>query len=169
MSRHSARFTATGILRCFHQVVGILLVSIIILPVPIYAASPQGLERLFTTSEQRARLDMLRRQNGDVRQRETSSTAAVSTSHLKINGIVTGSDGRRVLWVNGKASASGDARVSAGTRARLAENGWVMVQRKDQRNSILLKAGQVLDLDSGRVHEYYEKPDSSRSETDDAR
>jgi hypothetical protein len=149
--------------------IGALLVSFITLPTPIYAASTQGLERLFTTSEQRTRLDFLRRQNSASVQQDASSSTAVNTSHLKINGIVTGSDGRRVLWVNGKVNASGNARLSTRARARLAKNGWVAVQRKGQRNSILLKAGQVLDLDSGRVHELYERPDSSQSETGDVR
>ena len=122
----------------------------------LQAASPPGLERLFATAAQRAQLDRMRREGVGSMEQDESTAGTGDTSRLKIDGIVVGSDGRRMVWVNGRLLPDRTVLGGAGARLRLVSNDRVAVQANGQRRAILVKPGQVIELDSGRVQEAYE-------------
>ena len=122
----------------------------------LQAASPPGLERLFATAAQRAQLDRMRREGvGSMAQDETTAGTG-EVSRMIINGIVVGSDGRRMVWVNGRLLPDRAVLGRTGARLRLVSNGRVAVKPSGQQRAILVKPGQVLELDSGKVQEAYE-------------
>ncbi len=70
-----------------------------ILPAQVLAKnySEKSLETLFTSSQQRRDIEK-------VRNRNTSSGNQLGPAKLKINGIVKRSNGKNVVWVNGKST-----------------------------------------------------------------
>lgn len=86
---------------------------------PAIAAEPLG--RLFFTPEQRALLDLQRRSGG------ADGLAAAMAESLRLDGMLTRSDGRTAIWVNGRqlhderggglraAATHGRVRTSAAT------------------------------------------------------
>lgn len=140
-----------------------------LLSLPLQAASPAGLERLFTTAGERERLDRMRREGMGSGQRENAGVAASPVPRVKIDGVVMGSDGRRAVWANGRLRPAEDIVDGAGTRIRLAGDGRVAVKPAARRRPALLKAGQVLDLGSGRIHEAYETGAGGKESSDAAR
>lgn len=124
----------------------------------LLAASPPGLERLFTTAGQRQELDRMRRDGVLAGQRMEPAAvgAAITESRVSIDGIVVGSDGRKIVWVNGRAMPAESVLDGRGVRVRLVSDERVAVKPAGQRRSALLKPGQVLELGSGRIHESYE-------------
>jgi hypothetical protein len=79
---------------------------------PTVEVQPAMLGRLFTTAEERARLDQLRRGEGRPDARATAKTTSPTAVKPRIvTGVVSRSDGRNTVWVNGepRPAAAGEA------------------------------------------------------------
>lgn len=135
---------------------GAWLLAAVFLPGAAGAASPPGLERLFTTPAQRALLDRMRREGVAGGWGELSAARSAGPRRVKIDGIIVGSDGRRVLWANGRAFPPRAVLKEAGARLRLVGRDRVAVRPAGRVRPTLVKPGQVLDLETDRVRETYE-------------
>ncbi len=148
------RFSGAG--RRTALAAGILLFAVNILPGTAGAASPPGLERLFTTPAQRAQLDKMRREGVAGGWDEQSAARSAGPRRVKVDGIIVGSDGRRVMWANGRAFPSRAVLKEAGAQLRLVGRDRVAVKPAGRLRPILVKPGQVLDLETDKVRETYE-------------
>ena len=123
----------------------------------ISAASAQGFGRLFSTPEERRDLDTLRRK-GEPSPPETR----VSPSHLTVNGLVIRDRGPDSVWINGeRVSRSGRTREGIRVQGK-AKGARVHVILPHDAGSVLLKAGQNVDLETGSVRDAYEADSDSR-------
>ncbi len=112
-------------------------------------AAADDLGRLFTTPTERARIDAVRKGGAPPATDTETSARAAAGDHLVVNGSVIGSDGKRLIWLNGIRAGHGD-------HVRLQRDGRVRVH---WRNGVrVLKPGQVLDRASGEVFEGYARP-----------
>ena len=114
---------------------------------PQALAGEQDLGRLFTTPQERARLDRYWKQarQGEDHYRSGALVTEPAARLLVVNGLLQGSDGRRVVWINGRRR-SGKDLLRDGRRV------WIA-----REQPVLLRAGQALDLTSGRILEPYER------------
>ncbi len=108
-------------------------------------ALADDLGKLFTTTAERARIDALR--SGRVVQDDTS-TAAVSSERVVVNGTLRGSDGKRLVWLNGAP-----VNPTASKDLALLRNG--NVQLSLQQGTRTLKPGQGIDQASGQIFDYH--------------
>lgn len=111
-------------------------------------AAADDLGRLFTTPAERARIDAVRAGRAPA----TTTDASVridAGDRLILNGSVVGSDGRRLVWLNGQ-------RVENDGHARLQRDGRVRLDWRDATR--VLKPGQILDRTTGEVYESYARP-----------
>lgn len=107
-------------------------------------AEPLG--RLFFTPEQRALLDTARR---TMPMNAGGAAEAPSAPDFSLKGIVTRSDGKRSVWVNG--------RVEQGSvRPGMQERNQVQIQLPS--GEVKLKVGQSIDPATGQVTESYRRP-----------
>ena len=124
--------------------------------------------RLFSTPEQRAELDRIRRDAAAAGE-ETPDTLEppLVTRHgseiaprvrtVTIDGIVLRSDGHGVAWVNGVEVAAGTT-TPGGVRvgAVHARDRHVRIRLPGSQMGTELEAGQTIDIVSGRVSDAYE-------------
>lgn len=139
---------------------GLLIVSVFIAS-PVFAAEATGFGRLFTTPEQRERINALRIQSYS----ETAGEGAGDRlGSLTVKGMVMRSGGSPVLWVNDKLISDPKEASRYGiTLAPDADKGVpvTLPQPKDlavtgqKGQSLYLKPGQRLDRESGRIIETY--------------
>lgn len=117
-------------------------------PAPGYA--DEALGRLFYTPEQRARMDVARQHERSVRIDEEES--APQSANILLNGVITRSDGKSTLWINNRIQneASQSATVGKGGEVRIITPG--------AKQSVPIKVGQSIDLNSGQVEEIYRRP-----------
>ncbi|MDH3314667.1 MAG: hypothetical protein OER43_02720 [Gammaproteobacteria bacterium] len=132
-----------------------------------HAGEAQRLGRLFSTPEERALLDELRR---DQRLVEPEPQSVVDMNpevpmleQVTIDGVVLRSSGANSAWINGQ-QVSGGARTRDGVRvdASAAGDGQVKITLPSGADTIDLKPGQKIDVNSGVVLEAYERADGSR-------
>ena len=109
---------------------------------PLHAES---LGRLFFTPEQRAMLDLARRT-----QPITGQGAETPSDGVTLNGIVTRSDGRQTVWINGRPQPAGVATTRSPASASIPLPGG--------GGQVRLRVGQTLDPGSGKVEEGYRRP-----------
>ena len=104
-------------------------------------AYADDLGQLLTSAAERTRLD--------ARNSPTLESAATggSAEHIIINGTLRGSDGKRIVWVNGAPIHSDQAKDLT-----LLRDG--RVQLNLQNGTKTLKPGQTLDQSSGKISEY---------------
>lgn len=132
---------------------GLMLVS--------HVAEAQRLGRLFSTPEERALLDELRRERKIVAPDPQVVEIVPDTptvDQVTINGVVLRSGGTNSAWINGR-------QVDAGTRTRegvrvdtsAVQGGRVKITLPSGAETIDLKPGQKIDVDSGVVVEAYER------------
>jgi hypothetical protein len=118
------------------------------------AAEPLG--RLFFTPDERARLDVLRRQPAP---RPTAEAAPQDSAPppvtVRYSGMVRRSDGRSTAWINDRPV--NDAGDATGARARVDADGAARITLPRQ-GSVRLKVGQTAELASGRIEESYARP-----------
>ncbi len=134
-------------------------------------AHAQRLGRLFTSPEQRATLDELRYQAQFTRPApEPEAQPAVAAaqpepqaegpmiSRLTVNGVVRQSGGRGSVWVNGDEVRRGSV-TREGIQVDPAGIGGrnVRVRLPSGVESVELKPGQQIDVQSGAVLEPYER------------
>ncbi len=108
---------------------------------PLHAES---LGRLFFTPEQRAMLDLARRTQA------TGAQTDAPTDGVTLSGIVTRSDGRQTVWINGRLQPAGVATSRTPASASIRLPGGA--------GQVRLRVGQTLDPTSGKVEEGYRRP-----------
>ncbi len=126
------------------------LVSGVFLSLAFGSVAADDLGRLFSTPEERARIDNLRA--GIVSATETGDTETVD--QLLLNGTLTGSNGKRLAWINGRVTAADDA----GADTTLLYDGRVRLRWRGGEIARDLKPGQVVDKVTGEVFEVYNRP-----------
>lgn len=112
-------------------------------------ALADNLGRLFSTPIERARIDDIRAG----RQPAGETIDAETVDQLVLNGMLTGSNGKRLAWING-ATIDPDAPDSDLT---LLYDGRARLQWRGGEASRTLKPGQGVDKATGEVFELYER------------
>jgi hypothetical protein len=115
----------------------------------------QRLGRLFFTPQQRATLDA-GRSIAPAKPRRAARPSG--PSEIRLDGIVTRSDGERTVWVNGRAYHN--AAPSGVSVAPTADPARARVQVRTDRRPVEMRVGQQLDRAAGRVSEVYVRPRS---------
>ena len=144
---------------------GIAAVMVIVPPV----AEAQRLGRLFSTPDERALLDELRRErqivDPDPQVLEVVPDSP-SVEQVTINGVVLRSGGPDSAWVNGR-HVDGGARTREGVRVDTSatRGGRVKIILPSGAETVDLKPGQKIDVESGVVVEAYEHSSGARSYT----
>lgn len=127
-----------------------LLVFVLILPAGVSLADDLG--RLFSTPMERARIDDLRAGRKPAGGGTVDAEPA-GVDQLVLNGTLTGSNGKRRVWVNGTPvdpdAPGGDLTLLYDGRARLQWRGGQVVRT--------LKPGQGVDKSTGKVFELYDR------------
>jgi len=112
------------------------------------------LGRLFTTPQQRTMLDQaLHAKARAPGQKNATAKTASTVQQLKLNGTLLGSNGRRRVWING--SLLSGHRAPGGARIRVLDSGRVRLRLPTASQSRIIKAGQLVDIASGRITEAY--------------
>ncbi len=109
---------------------------------PCVAVGEETLGRLFFTPEQRIRLEQLE-SNPEV------ETKAIISNKILVNGILQRHGGSRVVWINGVPQSQKSANGILAERDIAPDS--VPVKIPGTGNSIRLKVGQSIDLDSSMV------------------
>lgn len=131
----------------------VTLLLLLLLSTPVIAAGPS----LFTTPEQRDRLDRIRAEataeelaREPEPEPEPAATAAPqSPPRVHLRGFVRRSKGPSAVWVNSGNTLHGTA-VGDGLAAGRVEGATVVVTLPDGKQ-VRLKPGQIWDPDSGTV------------------
>jgi hypothetical protein len=153
--------------KLLHLVALGLAAALVLLP---RAAEAQRLGRLFSTSDERALLDELRREQKIVAPDQQAVAEIVpdtpSVEQVTINGVVLRSGGVNSAWINGRQVDAG-ARTREGVRVDTSANraGGVKITLPSGAETINLKPGQKIDVDSGVVVEAYERASGARAYT----
>ncbi len=118
-----------------------LLLALLVCPAFVGSALADDLGRLFTNASERARIDAVR----SGKQPLADATASVPVSdRVVINGTLRGSDGKRLVWLNGTP-------VEPGSRPDMTLLRDGRVQLTWQDGAIILKPGQGFDQVSGEI------------------
>lgn len=118
-----------------------LLLCLAISPALVGSALADDLGRLFTNASERARIDALRAGAPQ------ETTASAPTDRLVVNGTLRGSDGKRLVWLNGSA-----INPDSENDMTLFRDGRVQLSWRDGKR--ILKPGQGLDQTSGEIFEH---------------
>ena len=123
------------------------------------SGEPCGAGRLFSTPEERLRLDALRRHH-ERRPAPAADPAPLPARPgpeggrlaLRLDGVVLRSLGTGAAWVNGER-VFGAGSTREGVRVLGAEGGGVRLALPGGAATVRLRAGQHVDLATGRVRE----------------
>ena len=141
-------------LRC----VGLSLVASCLL-----VASPDAaaLGRLFSTPQERAHLDAMRRraEHGAPGGDGTQAEQVPDSARLRVDGLVVREHGPGSVWINGEW-LNRDGKTREGIRVLGEAGGRVKILLPHGTAAIRLKAGQHVDLATGKVRDAYETDDS---------
>ena len=128
------------------------------------AADPLG--RLFSTPEERARLDAIRNDPDfgkppPVEQvvevaPAPDSPAAPRVPEVEVSGVVMRADGRNTAWINGHEVAAGEPSPE-GVRVYVRRDGDVRIELPEGDETVPLKPGQKIDVLSGAVADAWEQ------------
>jgi hypothetical protein len=129
----------------------ILAVFLVLLP-SLAMAAEQTMGRLFFTPEQRARMDVARQQERNIRFDVEQQDDAPPPANIILNGVITRSDGKTTLWVNNRIQSEASQGASVG------KGGEVRIITPETGRSVPLKVGQSIDMSSGKVEESYRRP-----------
>lgn len=126
-------------------------------------AEPGKLGRLFFTPEQRARMDVARQNQRSIAlEPEPEFQAEPAPSTVTLNGIIAPSNGRPMVWINGRLQEQGRAP----SPVIMPETGrQISVTSPDGSSRIPLKVGQSIDTGSGKVEEGW-RQNTSRTPTE---
>ncbi len=136
-----------------------MLIGFFIL-LPSTGMAEQAMGRLFFTPEQRARMDVARQQERSIKfevELEPEASAP-PPANLTLNGVITRSDGRTIMWINNKIQGGEKAGLDAIIPGQGKNTGQVSVATPDAKRAIQLKVGQSVDMSSGQVEEGYRRP-----------
>ncbi len=118
-------------------------------------ADPYG--TLFTTAEQRAKLDRGASGNPDAAS-DTAGGIAQSgktPQPFKLNGTLIGNTGKKEVWINGQPEIHNGKRKHP--RVSLVKNGSVRFRPSAAGTPRLMKPGQVYNPQTGTVSEAYQQ------------
>ena len=111
-----------------------------------------GLQRLFTTPQQRNELNELRKNPNRNNNKETEIVPKVPP-YITFNGLVTRSVGPTTLWVNNENSLFQEGfRIEEQQRQGLN----IPIQLAGQNQGFTLKPGQTLNTLNGEIQENFE-------------
>jgi hypothetical protein len=150
------------------NLVALGLVATLVFPPRIVEA--QRLGRLFSTSDERALLDELRRERQIVAPEQQAVVEIVSDTpsveQVTINGVVLRSRGVNSAWINGRpVDAGGRTREGVRVDTSATRGGGVKITLPSGAETINLKPGQKIDVDSGVVVEAYERASRAHAYT----
>jgi len=112
------------------------------------------LERLFTTAEQRTRLNSTRIQKPPTKPGEPPTTDFPSRE-VTLNGLVIRSQGPTTVWIDGQEELyQQDYTVKLEQQSGIQ----VPVELKRSQKTILLKPGQSVNTLNGKITQNYDKP-----------
>lgn len=121
------------------------LLSLMLCALFIGPAQADDLGRLFTSTAERARIDAAR---SGRQPREDAADSVPVSDRVVINGTLRGSDGKRLVWVNGAPVDPQAARDLS-----LLRDGRVQLSWRD--GAKILKPGQGVDTASGEVFDHH--------------
>jgi hypothetical protein len=139
---------------------------------PVSAADPLG--RLFTTPQQRQRLEELRRaelENPELVLQPSAASAEAPMqaretplNPITVRGLVTRSDGRSTAFINESNTYEGDL-ASEYIRVRSAdiEGGKIRIITPYGEEAVALKVGQTLEPSTGRIIDVTDEESRTRS------
>jgi hypothetical protein len=135
-----------------HRIIIILASLSAIFPAYTAAAYYEegGLDKLLTTPEQRQKIDAFRKGKSMGVTREQ-----ISPTDVKVQGIVTRSDGTSTVWVNGKSTLEGSSVGGVDVKLNSINNQSDKVTVGINNKAVRLKPGQVWSEDSGKVTDSY--------------
>lgn len=127
----------------YTQIVVILILSLLTLTQTTRA---EGLERLFTTAQERQQLNDIRTNPPP----PPGTEEPAAPPHITFNGLVTRSDGPTTVWVNGS-----DELVRQGFKIDIdnREDISVPIALTKQKQEIWLKPGQTVSTLDGKIVE----------------
>jgi|GEM_PF-3003816 len=118
-----------------------VLLGLLLCPVLVGSVLADDLGRLFTSAAERARIDAVRSGKQPL---ADSLASAPATDRVIINGTLRGSDGKRLVWLNGTLVKPGSRRDMT-----LLRDGRVQLTWQD--GAKILKPGQGVDQASGKI------------------
>lgn len=134
--------------------VGLSLATACVLAAPPDAAA---LGRLFSTPQERAHLDAMRRRAPDGN--GAQAERAPDSARLRVDGLVVRKHGPGSVWINGEW-VNRDGKTREGIRVLGEAGGRVKILLPHGTAAIRLKAGQHVDLATGTVRDAYETDDT---------
>lgn len=122
--------------------------------------------KLFTSPEERAYLDGLRREFLEKTESEGFDIQAEAIPLLQqdeqqqnteftLEGLVTNQNGTRAIWLNGSAILEND--LPADVRL-VRQNNLDYLQIRSEATAHYIKTGQTIDLETGEIWEAFEEP-----------
>ena len=112
---------------------------LVLTALPCGAVAQEKIGRLFFTPEQRIRLEHLAN-------KPEGETTVIISDKVQVNGIVQRNGGSRVVWINGVPQSQKGANGILVERDITPDS--VPVKIPGTGNSVRLKVGQSIDLDS---------------------
>ena len=129
------------------------LIFLSLLLLPGYAVSEDGIEglgRLFVDVDQREKLEAVRRGTYSVDVEEENRV-----SNVRLNGVMMRSDGKNVVWINGKSTLDGEPMKGIMVNPDSANNKTYDVQVKIDGKRVNLKPGQNWSEGTGTIKDNY--------------
>ena len=114
-----------------------------------------ALGRLFSTPQERAHLDAVRRSAEDGSPGGTPAEQGPDSARLRVDGLVVRERGPGSVWINGEW-VNRDGRTREGIRVLGEAGGRVKILLPHGAAAVRLKAGQHVDLATGTVRDAYE-------------
>jgi hypothetical protein len=124
----------------------VIALGLVTLPVQAADSAPG---RIFFTPEQRAQLDILRKQKAVASQKRDEPVPETVT----YSGIVRNSDGKATVWINDEALSEAELRNKQSIVGRIGRDGQITLQAP--QSAVQLKVGQSATLFSGKVDESF--------------
>ena len=142
-----------------------MLAALLLTQLPAHTYAADGLGRLFTSNQDRARLDLIREQEIVVEEEteqpievdeflepELEVQEEVIKDTVTIKGLVQRSDGKNSAWINDSNTFEGDLEtLYIEVKQEAIDNDKVKVTMPDKATEIDLKVGQGYDPNNGTV------------------
>lgn len=142
------------------------LMMTVLVTAPLRPAHAEALGRLFTTPQQRAKLEQLRRAPPPapkpkvvVQPKVEPPPPPPTVPAITVNGVVVRSDGESTAWVNGQSTVDGRVDVdNVQINPRRIKGLSVPITTPSNLPDVRLKPGQSYDPDTGTVVDIYQQP-----------
>jgi hypothetical protein len=130
------------------------MLASLLVPLAAYA---QSLDRFFFTPAERAELDVARAKKKQTPAPGPLSEAPAASSQqsqtLTYTGVVRRSDGRSMLWINGRLGDEQEALAGLDVHGRVRADGSMSLQSQHGETAIQVKVGQSVEVHTGSVAE----------------